>query len=456
MSDTVDSMLHDLEWDATDISNTDHPLATTRQYAVPTAATAEDNDKAWNHLYGAMISGLGLSSDNFQLNYPFLTWDWPITNIGYTSAAQYDFCSTVPQFSATGAYVSAGVEFNDTYGQVLNVVAADTTDPVLEERINQARNVLNIATNDYQTTYAQARNAYLMETGGTNIPSFLEWQGSFGGKPWAAQLDAADKTVQAKQRVLNQLLSETITPGLNEAVARYGNKDYYTKLQDPALSGFPAVPGYSLGMDATTWLQKVKAGTGGSSGHIGFANEQAQYDYSKTWAKGSASVGNFFWSVNVGGSWERVEEFGSDSSLEVNVNFEAWDTIPIGAGRWYNGAFVRSMTDGPFIRGYSAYGAGGDKAVWGRGGIMDVQKVGMIVCYKPSFSIKVSSSSFTSFSNKWSVSAGVRIGPFNFEGGGGSSSSGWTADSATSTFTGTSTAETALILGTTIALVNPE
>jgi hypothetical protein len=110
---------------------------------------------------------------------------------------------------------------------------------------------------------------------------------------------------------------------------------------------------------------------------------------------------------------------------------------------------------GPFIRGYSPYGGDSDKAVWGKDGIMANQKVGMLVCYKPSFAITVSDSTFKSFSEKWNVSAGLRIGPFSFGGGGGSASSGWKADSATKTFIGTSTAETALIMGTNINLINP-
>jgi hypothetical protein len=449
-------VLQRLEDSAAAILTTDHPLATTSEHPITTAAGAADNDKAWGHLYGAIVAGLGVDPSNFQLNYPFVTWDWPVTNVGYTGAAQYDFCSAVPQFSATGAYASAGTAFNDTYGQMLRVVAVDTSDPTLEENIVQARNVLNLAINDYNITFAQARDAYVRETGATNVPTFTEWLGSYSGKAWEVQLAAAESTVDAKQRVYNQLLSETSTPGLNDALARMGNKEYYTKLQDPTLSTFPAVPGYSLGMDSTTWLQKAKAGTGGSSGQISFSNSHAEYDYNKTWAGGSASVGNFFWSVNVGGSWERIDEFASDSSLEVSVSFKAWDSISIQAGRWYNGAFVRSVSEGPFIAPYSADGGNGSKAVWGKEGIMGVQKVGMVVCYKPSFSIKVSSSSFSSFSEKWEVSAGVRIGPFTFNGGGGSSSSGWKADKATNTFTGESTAETALILGTNINLINPK
>jgi len=433
-----------------------HPIALSSDHPLTTEALADVNDKSWNHLYGAMIDGLGISPSNFQLVYPFTTWDWPVVPTGYTGAAQWDFCSTVPQFSATGQYTSAGTAFNDAYGQMLNVISAATTDPKLKADLEQARNMLQLATNNYDTIYKQSVDAYQTETGGTNTPPYTEWLGTFGGRTWQVQLDSAFKNVQAQQDVYNQLLSEVTTPGLKDAQDRLLNKDYYTKLQDPSLANFPSVPGYSLAMDATTWLAKVQAGTGGSSGSIGFSNSQAEYDYKKTWAGGSASIREFFWSVNVGGSWERIDEFASDSSLQVNVSFKAWDQISINASRWYNGAFVTGIKDGPFIRGYSAYGDSGTKAVWGPDGIMSVQKVGMIVCSKPSFSITVSQSSFKSFSEKWEVSAGLRIGPFSFSGGGGSSSSGWKADAASKTFSGESTAETALIMGTNINLINPK
>lgn len=432
------------------------PLALASEHPLVLPGATDVNDKAWNHLYGAMVDGLNISPSNFQLIYPFTTWDWPIVPAGYTSAAQWDFCSTVPQFSATGEYTSAGTAFNDSYGAMLNVVSAATSDPKLKADIEQARNMLQLAVNNYDTIYKQSVDAYVTETGGTNTPPYTEWLGTMGGRSWQAQLDSAWQNVQAQQNVYNQLLSETTTPGLKDAQDRLGNQDYYTKLQDPSLSAFPAVPGYSIGMDATTWLNKVQAGTGGSSGKIGFSNSQAEYDYKKTWAGGSASVKKVFWSVNVGGSWERVDEFSSDSSLSVEVSFKAWDQISITASRWYNGAFVTGVQKGPFIRGYSPYGDTSTKAVWGPEGIMSAQKVGMFVCYKPSFSITVSASTFKAFSEKWEVSAGLRIGPFSFSGGGGSSSSGWKSDSSTNTFSGESTAETALIMGTSINLINPQ
>lgn len=258
-----------------------HPLALSSEHPLVQPQSIDANDKAWNLLYGAMIDGLGIAPANFQLIYPYTTWDWPIAPTGYTSAAQWDFCSAVPQFSATGQYTSAGTAFNDTYGSMLNVVSAATTDPKLKADIEQARNMLQLATNNYDTVYSQSSLAYKSETGGSNTPTYTEWLGSMSGRSWQAQLDSAWKNVQSQQNVYNQLLSETTTPGLKDAQNRNANTDYYTRLQDPSLTTFPAVPGYSISMDATTWLNKVQSGTGGSSGSIGFSSSQSEYDYKK-------------------------------------------------------------------------------------------------------------------------------------------------------------------------------
>ena len=146
------------------------PLALASEHPLVAPEGIDANDKAWNHLYGAMVDGLNVSPSNFQLIYPFTTWDWPIVPTGYTSAAQWDFCSSVPQFSATGEYTSAGTAFNDSYGSMLNVVSAATTDPKLKADIEQARNMLQLAANNYDTIYKQSVDAYQTETGGTNTP----------------------------------------------------------------------------------------------------------------------------------------------------------------------------------------------------------------------------------------------------------------------------------------------
>ncbi|WP_447382820.1 hypothetical protein, partial [Streptococcus pneumoniae] len=49
----------------------------------------------------------------------------------------------------------------------------------------------------------------------------------------------------------------------------------------------------------------------------------AAYDYSKTWAGGSAKIRQLFWEVRVAGKWQRIDEFETDNELDVSVEFEA-------------------------------------------------------------------------------------------------------------------------------------
>ena len=95
------------------------------------APALSSNDSAWNILYGAMVQSLGVNPQSFQLVYPMTSWNWPTNNLGFTSAAQYDFCATIPQWSAVGAYISSGVTFDSAYQQFLNTILLSTSNPVL-------------------------------------------------------------------------------------------------------------------------------------------------------------------------------------------------------------------------------------------------------------------------------------------------------------------------------------
>ena len=102
--------------------------------AAPGPAALNVNDSAWSVLYGALVQQLGLNPQTFQLIYPMTSWNWPTNNAGYTNAAQYDFCATIPQWSAVGAYVSSGATFD-----------ADTNEPAPCPIIGALSNALNPA-----------------------------------------------------------------------------------------------------------------------------------------------------------------------------------------------------------------------------------------------------------------------------------------------------------------------
>lgn len=415
------------------------------------AAAAGDYDqKPWGLLYSALINSLGVTPDTFQLVYPYTKWNWATAQAGYIGSAQYDFCSTVPQWSAVGSYVSSGDRFNDAYQQFLNVILAATDDPKLRQQIRDADQQVTKASNDYDTIYRQAETSYGDKVK-DNDPSFSDWLGSAAGKGWATKLATAETKLLQTQKTYNALVAKANTPGLADAQKQFANEDFYARLESAALQNFPKVPYWAVAQDSAEWVDAVLAGEGPAGATMGFTARDSSYDYKKTWAGGSASVRQWFWEVQVAGKWERVTQFESDSQLEVSLEFEAIDQIQIQPSGWYNGPVVRSLSKGPYTTGYSEFGGGGTKAVFGEKGFFTLLKTGMIVGFKPSFSIRTSKSTFDSFKQKFSAATGLRIGPFVFEAAGGSEQAGWNASASGNSFTGTTTSNQALIIGVSIS-----
>jgi hypothetical protein len=393
------------------------------------------NDTMWNLMYGATINQLGLSPTNFQLIYPFVGWDWPVTPTGYISSQQYDFCSTMPEWSAVGQYTSSGARFNDAYGEFLSTILATTSNPTLQQKINNAGNQLQLATNNYNTIYSQAQNAYTAAVPSGN-PTMTAWLASPAGAGWNSQINSALLDMSTAQGVYTTLVGEANTPGLTQALQAYtppssGNQNpFYAKLQDPGTSGFPPVPNYQVASNPTTWLQKVQGG-GATPGSVQFNMGQSTYNYSNTWAQTSSSADFFFFSVSQNSSWQQIQQFQSAQSLSVNIQFKAWETIGIQPAGWYTSTAPKFYKNGPFTPGYCGEpDNSGDTAAFGASGYMNVFKTGMIVAYQPTIVITTDSSTFNSVQTFWNSSSGISVGPFFF--GSGNQSGGQTYNASSS------------------------
>lgn len=427
------------------ISNFPTPAAQ-RANHVNLAKAADYNDSAWSILYGALVNGYGVSPETFQMTYPYIAWDWPTQNLGYIGSDQYDTLSVIPAFSAVGEFKSTGVRFNDQYRAFLNVILADSTDPGLKKKIADLYDDLVEVTNRYDRTLQQAVDAYEADTSPSR-PDFTAWLGTIAGKSWQTKVNSLAKEMSQAEANYAAAVGEAKTPNLTEALEAFGDPQYYAKLNDPTLTSMPAVPNWTTPITSHKWADKAARGDV-AGGSIGFSNSDSTYDYSKTWAKGSAKVGSSFWSVKVGGSWSRVETFESDRNLNASIQFEAAEQILIQPGPWYTG--TRALANGPYKRGYSEFGGDGTQAVFGDDGFLPMVKTGMLVVYKPSFLITVNQSTFSSFQEQFEACVGLRIGPFEFGASGGSVKAGWKASKSGLNFSGQSDSTTPFIVGFSI------
>lgn len=419
---------------------------------VRAADAALSNDESWAILYGALVNQLNVSPKTFQLLYPFTSWNWPTNNLGFTNSAQYDFCATVPQWSATGKYDSSGSLFNNQYQQFLNCILAATTNPQLQAQIAAAQNHLTTASNNLGTIVAEAQSAYASDPSVVNnVPTYTVWLAG-DGAGYNGQIEAANTALTQAQAVLNTLLQEQTTPNLAAAQAAMLNPLYKTKLQDPSLSGFPPVPGYSISIDSASWVAQVQGG-GGTPSTFTFTNSDDAYDYSQSWANQSQSVDLFFWGVYSNNSWQSASVFQSDSSLSCTLKFAASDSIGITPSLWYSG--TTAFRNGPFQEGDTAYQTPqSNNWMFGEGGIIPAMKTGMLVCYQPSVEIEVSQSTYQQFTSQFSHASGLQIGPFQVGGdSSGGSSIEWSSSGSSMKATCVSTSTTPLIVGVDVAIL---
>jgi hypothetical protein len=409
------------------------------------AASHYDQD-AWAILYGALTSSFGIDPGNFQLVYPGIAWNWPDQDPGHIGPAAYDTLSTIPQYSATGKYTSTGERFNDQYGAFLDVIDPATSDPELRRQIDKAWNDLKKATNEYDRTLAKAKRAYDKDVPGGE-PSFTEWLGTMEGKSWQTKINSLSNTVEKYQAVYDSLVDQTETPNLTEALNACMNKDYYAKLKDPKLEKMPEVPNWSTGTTSSQWRDRMERGET-PGGSIGVSNAASAYNFSQSWARGSASVENYFWGVKVSGAWQRIDVFESDANLSSSMTFKGIEAIGIQASPWYTG--VTNLQNGPYKSGYSKYGEDGTTAVFGETGFLPLLKTGMYVVAGMSFEISVDQSTFSGFEQSFNAATDIRIGPFTLSAEGGHQQNNWQADSSGLKFSGNSSSTVPQILGFTV------
>lgn len=281
-------------------------------------------------LYKQLLeNGLGLSPTTFQLSVPPPAWDWKVENRGFISAAQYDFCSVMPLWSAIGSYVSSGTAFDTAYGQFLRCLAADTTDPHKQAQITAAQNQMNQDSASLQDTVAEAQSAYTSDPNVVdNVPTFSDWLATPAGTSYQSQISSGIDTVAKDTAVYEQLLNDISNPNLPQALAAYSNSDYYSKLDNPDLSGFPPTPDWSVSEDYVKWVNGI-LGNPPQPITFNYSNSDQSYDFSHTWAEGAADVDFGFFQVFVEESWSRVEEFYSDASLSCSFECAGMQVIQI-------------------------------------------------------------------------------------------------------------------------------
>ena len=410
------------------------------------AAQAEADSTMWGFMYKAMMDTLGVEPSNFQLIYPFTSWNWDTASPGHVSAPEYNFLSTVPQWSGVGAYISSGTPLSSAYELFLNALVV-SADPVQQRKIEVQQVVVGDIGNQLDQKIRDARDAYANDpTVVNNVPDWTSWLAdAFGGRyVYGKAIEGFRVQYDNAFEFLHELIDQSTDPNFKLAMYRLNNQDYWTKVDTSTGPGSISAPGYTKTLSYAAWVTQVTGSGGGLKGSFGWSNSESHFDWKKTWAKGDASFGTGFWGVYVKGSWEQQDWMAKSSDLSVEIEMEATDQIPIQHSGWFDQKFLNARNKGEYRQGYDHDNFFGPK------GSMGVMKTQMYVCYKPKFTITSNKSFSEEHKKKFAAAGGLRIGPFKFGASGGSESVIYNKELTDKSFSGGSDSEIPLIFGVSV------
>ncbi len=389
--------------------------------ALSSTAPGAGAQTTWDSMYAAVVQQFGLDPATFQLVYPYTLYNWPPNNPGFINAAEYDFCSTIPQWSTVGKYISSGAGFDTAYQQFLNLVVPSSLTAQQQSQLDAAYNAVQAAASQYNGDYAAAAAAYQSQTS-ENQPTMSEWLASPAGASYAASLQADQSRLQPLQQAYANLIAGFASTQLASAQAAMISPANWLYLSNPVLGSLPPVPGWSLGSRGAHPTAVAAA----RQRSFTFANLTASSPRILRSA-GAASVAarpaEPFWRVLQGAAWRNLPQLEADPSTVCTIQFSSWQTLPVNTGGWYSG--VSAFANGPFRPGWSAQPNGTDSNIFGPGGLLPLLKTALLVGYNPTCTVSTSAATASAAATVLAAAQGFGIGAFEFVGSNAPGASGW-------------------------------
>ncbi len=427
-----------------------------------------NNQNLFSQSYDEIIKNiLGDGTHYFQMLGNPQSFNWPVAPVGQLSPEAYQLMSAAPTYSPIGEFGGVGEStLFSNYKEIFNHVGFKTS-PQQAEQIQKLSDKATIAQNNVTNAGTNMNTAYntAKQNGGAiftaEYPTMLSWiegPGSTYAKEKATYIKQADEIFNQIQALNEANQPKTLQEAMKLIKLPTGKPSGgnpprgWTVVKDQS-GVLRWQPSFNISTDSQKWRQQLTNGTIGEK-TISLSASKSDSSINKSWAGASTSVSTFFWSAYASGSWSNTDISESDDSVEATVTLKSATNVLVSPGDWYDGGFMKQLaTAGNSGTGYQIlkpYTADGSHGLFGKSGLCSTMITGLVVAYKPSFSVTMKSSTYKKHEQSIEAAAGFRIGPFSFGGSGGHYSQNVSTTGNTTTLTGGSTSDDPVILGVTV------
>jgi hypothetical protein len=412
------------------------------------------NQDVWGKFIAGVQAAMGAGPTGTQLQVfgAPVTYDWGVAT-GNTAPLEYwNFCDQIIKWSDVGGYSPGSADFVNGYQSWLNNIKQDFSQALKNQITAQSQTIAADVSkaNSVLTTVGAAYKQYTINQAqfGMPVAAFTDWANSTGAN---LQISAAQAQVQKDNDIYTRLLAQE-----NRAYAGAWdafNNTTFQRLYTDASSNVVTKRLIEWSTNPTDMTQQLRAGLLANSKTISFSNSSSSYDFSKSWASGSASVNYGFWSVGGGGAWTKMNTAEAAASYSATITFKNLSLVTITPDSgWFDSGFLSASANGPYADpqfvGYGKDATAGQTYYFdGPQAVLPGRVTGILVGYQPSFSITTSASAFSEAFEEVQASGGLSIGPFHFGGSGGHTSDIKKSTSSANTIEGADTSNVASVFG---------
>ena len=415
------------------------------------------------NLYGQtyeqiLDKALAGSEKKLQLVNPQEDWTWPPASFGYIDPQAYRFVGQMPKWTAVGTYRAGGSDMHQAYLQVLSLWNA-MGKGIQDDKIREANADVTRKRNKLEEDQQIANVSYItyqkqQQAEGQTPEDYDTWI----AKNWKATFDKDKAEYQEALDVLAKLVGEK-NEGLQQAI------EAATPPPDPTVpkpgfvkaevgGGVVEVRANYIFPDPKVWADRVAA-EGGESLAIHLSASASSSSLADSWAGGGTGLYKGFFALFVNEGWQSIDLATEDKSVEVTITLKAYKVFEVGPDKaWYNSDILSQLAkEDDWNPPFSTNGGDGKTPVFGEGGVLSLVLTGLVAGYQPSIDITMSDATYSKYKESFDTSGGIRVGPFQIGGSGGSSEKNFRKNSEDKKFHYESTATYPFMMGITV--VNP-
>jgi hypothetical protein len=370
---------------------------------------------------GFQINGQPVNYDQVQLNTVLMSFK---SNPKYETYMLSKFVDTVPPAGAT--FKSTPNRFTSQYRRFIDALEVPVPDLVLAPKLKAARKKFDdlcarydAVTLDVSKRWGRYRRSQIEN----HVPEeertdYRQWlANSPNGERLITARDAAEDAGQDYLSLANQ--SSAQYRGLAASIVSFKNPGNMRNVLVPPAEDrqeiryFEAIPG-----SINDFLVQSQSVEGVGQGWHYLKNS----GWHTTETVGGSGGASLFGIINISGSGSSVKVDSGQDLEAFDVEFKAWQAIPIKPGEWFDPAVITDFKNGPFVprSGFTPQNA--EEKLWNaQTGSLPRMISTLIVVYKPSVRIQVSKNRYQELHTRLGGSVGLSIGPFSFGASGGGS-----------------------------------